>query len=233
MADARKFSRERHRIKLNRREEVESTLRSSINDILREEDPTAPPGAVDTIAALTASIASQLLAQPQSTQRALKTLGDDIHDYAAEFVEQMVRESKKDVHARIKRVTRSVSPPQEDLQLADDWAGPVAGPTVIERHYGIPRSTLHRWQKRSEVVWLNIRTSRKPVFPLRQFVDGRPADGIGDIVQAFGDPRAAWLWLITANPALDDTTPLERLLEQDRDGVFEALKKKGVGRSSS
>ncbi|RWD60304.1 MAG: hypothetical protein EOS60_34135, partial [Mesorhizobium sp.] len=41
-----------------------------------------------------------------------------------------------------------------DLQsvLIEDWAGEVAGSTYLEEHFRIPRSTLHRWQRRNEVI---------------------------------------------------------------------------------
>lgn len=222
MPDARKFSRERRRIKLERREAVESSLRSVIKDILREEGPTAPPGAVEVIAELTAVIASQLLSQTQASHRSLKTL-TDIADYGTAFVEQIVAESKREIRSGI-RMTKVAAPPLKDgMVLADDWAGPVAGPTLIERHFGIPRSTLYRWQKRKEVVWLNTRTSKKPVFPLRQFVDGRPVDGIPEIVQTFGDPRAAWQWLVKQGTLFDGIAPIEKLLEGNAARVLEAL----------
>jgi hypothetical protein len=224
MADARKFSRARHRIKINRREAIESTLRATIHKVLREEDPTSSPGAVEVIAELTAVIASQLLAQTQSTHRSLKTLEDDIVEYGIEFVEQIVRESRKDARARIKKISAAAPPIEVGLIVADDWAGPVAGPTMIERYFGIPRSTLYRWQKRNEVVWLNTRTSKKPVFPLRQFVDGRPENGIAEIVQSFGDPRAAWLWLLRPNYLTDGCAPLEKLLKGDKEVVLDASK---------
>lgn len=230
MPDARKFSRERHRIKLNRRETIELKLRSTIRDMLREEDPTAVPGTVDVIAELTAVIASQLLTQTQSNQRSLKTL-KDIADYGTEFVEQIVRESKKDVRSRITSTTVAAPRADDGLTLADDWAGPVAGPTMIERHFGIPRSTLYRWQKRQEVVWLNTRISRKPVFPLRQFVDGRPVEGIPEIVQTFGDPRPAWQWLMRPNSLFDGAIPLERLLDDGVLDVREALRTDGLGQN--
>ena len=230
MPDARKFSRERHRIKLNRREAIELKLRAMIHDMLHKEDPTAVPGAVDVIAELTAVIASQLLSQTQSNQRSLKTL-TDIADYGTAFVEQIVSEAKREVRLGTKKAAAAAPPVEDGLALADDWAGPVAGPTMIERHFGIPRSTLYRWQKRQEVVWLNTRTSRKPVFPLRQFVDGRPVDGIPEIVQAFGDPRPAWQWLVRPNALFDGAIPLEKLLDDGVLDVLEALRTDGLTQS--
>ncbi|MER9776872.1 antitoxin Xre/MbcA/ParS toxin-binding domain-containing protein [Mesorhizobium sp. M0220] len=53
------------------------------------------------------------------------------------------------------------------------------------------------------------------MFPVEQFIDGRPARGISAIVGLAGGHRAAWLWLRQANPVLNGRTPIE-LLKQDR-----------------
>jgi hypothetical protein len=92
----------------------------------------------------------------------------------------------------------------------EDWAGEVAGPGEIERTYGIRRSTLHDWQKQNAVVGL-LSGVRKHVFPLAQFVDGRPVAGLAPVVAAAGAARTAWLWLIEPHPSLAGQTPLDRL----------------------
>ncbi len=92
----------------------------------------------------------------------------------------------------------------------EDWAGPLAGPTELERDFGVARSTLHTWQKQRAVIGLLVGV-RKHAFPTEQFVDGRPVKGLGEVVEAIGDPRAAWLWLREPNPALAGATPLARL----------------------
>lgn len=212
MTDQRKFSRKRHQIKVIHREEVENRLRATIFAALMEEAPTSAKNTVDVISEVVAAIASQLLTQTQATHRALATLGDDAVDYGTEFVIQLVAEARKDADSRFKRKT--VVPPTSEgsLALADDWAGPVAGPTDIERHFGIPRSTLYRWQKRNEIVFLNTRSSKKPVFPLKQFVDGRPAAGIAEVIKLIPDLRVAWQWLVAPHSELDKTAPLDKLL---------------------
>lgn len=91
----------------------------------------------------------------------------------------------------------------------EEWAGPVAGPTVLENEYGIPRSTLYRWQKLNLVAFQKGR--RKFVFPLRQFVDGRPVDSLSGILGRFQDHRAAWLWLIQPCEALAGEVPIDLL----------------------
>ena len=93
----------------------------------------------------------------------------------------------------------------------EDWAGCLAGPTELERHYGIARSTLHAWQQQGAVIGLLVGV-RKHAFPTEQFVDGRPVAGLGAVVEAIGDPRTAWLWLREPNPGLDGAAPLTRLM---------------------
>lgn len=220
MVDQRKFSRQRHAIKLARREDVERDLRELIEAALKAQDPTARKATVLMISELLATIGSQLLVQPQSAQRALATLKDDMVDFGTEVAAQLIALASKDVANRIMRTTVAM-PEQNPLQLADDWAGPVAGPTLLERHFGIPRSTLYRWQQRNEVVALSTRTSKKPVFPLRQFVDGRPVGGLSVVIKIFGDHRTAWQWLIAASGHLGGNLPLNALIEGRIDDVIE------------
>lgn len=96
----------------------------------------------------------------------------------------------------------------------EDWAGPVAGASELNRDYGIPRSTLHRWQHADEVIGL-LKGTKRHVFPIEQFVDGRPAQGISEIVSLAGGNRVAWLWLRQPNPVLSGHKPID-LLRQDR-----------------
>ena len=98
----------------------------------------------------------------------------------------------------------------------EDWAGPVAGATELSRDYGIPRSTLHRWQHTSEVIGL-LKGTKKHVFPIEQFIDARPARGISAIIEIAGGHRVAWLWLRQANPVLGGREPID-LLKQERIG---------------
>lgn len=50
----------------------------------------------------------------------------------------------------------------------EDWAGPLAGPTELERDFGVARSTLHNWQKQGAVIGLLVGV-RKHAFPTEQF----------------------------------------------------------------
>ncbi|MGX5805861.1 antitoxin Xre/MbcA/ParS-like domain-containing protein, partial [Bradyrhizobium sp. Arg314] len=60
------------------------------------------------------------------------------------------------------------------------------------------------------------RGSRKHVFPLAQFIDGRPIPGIRLVLSSISDPRIAWLWLISPSPLLKGRVPIE-LLREGRD----------------
>lgn len=102
----------------------------------------------------------------------------------------------------------------------EDWAGPLAGPTELERDFGVARSTLHTWQKQGVVIGLLVGV-RKHAFPTEQFVDGRPVTGLATIVEAIGDLRAAWLWLREPNPGFASVTPLARLKAGVTDKVVE------------
>jgi len=110
-----------------------------------------------------------------------------------------------------------------DLQsmLIEDWAGEVAGSTYLEEKLRIPRSTLHRWQRRGEVVALR-KGGRKHVFPLAQFVDGRPVLGISEVLSAITSPRLAWFWLSRPSPELDGRVPIEMLREDMVEDVVRA-----------
>ena len=103
----------------------------------------------------------------------------------------------------------------------ESWAGATTGPVEIERSLGIPRSTLHAWQGKGLVIGL-LNGVRKNVFPLEQFVDGKPVAGIADVLAAIGEPRVAWMWLKEPSPLLDGATPLARLKRGHLDEVLRA-----------
>ncbi|MCO5145370.1 MAG: MbcA/ParS/Xre antitoxin family protein [Aquamicrobium sp.] len=228
MTTRRRLSRDIHKAKLARREDLEGQLVHLVERALKKHDPTALPTSVRVAARLTAVIASQIVTQTQVVQRTLLTLEDDISEYGTEFVSQLLREGQKAKERRVERFTASppFAPANSDpVQLADDWAGPVAGPTAIERYYGIPRSTLYRWQKLNEAVALGTRTSSKPVFPLKQFVDGRPAAGIAELIQIFGDARKAWQWLVQPHHDFEGHPPLDALINGKIEQVLDSSRR--------
>jgi hypothetical protein len=123
------------------------------------------------------------------------------------------RISLKDGRSRLERYANSGP--------IERWAGPVAGAGEIEQQLGIPRSTLNSWQKRGAVVGL-LRGERKLAYPLEQFVDARPLEGIAEVLRLAPDARGGWLWLRQPNPALGRKTPLACLRAGRKASVLEA-----------
>ena len=101
------------------------------------------------------------------------------------------------------------------------WAGPVANSGEIERLLGVGRTTLHRWVKTGAVVAL-LRGERKLSYPLDQFVDSRPLEGLADVVRLAPSPRGAWLWMRQPNGSLGGKTPLACLHDGRRTEVIQA-----------
>ncbi|MBB6413783.1 hypothetical protein [Mesorhizobium sangaii] len=129
---------------------------------------------------------------------------DDLTALASEFVRRLAREANS-LTARTEVAhgcAVKVRDQQTDCLRIEDWAGQVAGPTYLEEHFHIPRSTLHWWQRHNDVVALR-KGARKHVFPLAQFIDGRPAPGIRQVLSLIPNPRPAWLWLTSPSPRLD------------------------------
>ncbi|MER8868233.1 hypothetical protein NKI19_32030 [Mesorhizobium sp. M0751] len=149
---------------------------------------------------------------------------DDLTAVAAEFLGRLEAEAARRLNAQAceiaSRPRAADHPlghpvlkefPREGARIAE-WAGPVAGSTHLERRFGIPRSTLHWWQRHNDVIAFR-RGSRKHVFPLAQFIDGRPVPGIREVLSSISDPRLAWLWLISPSPLLKGRVPVELLRE--------------------
>jgi hypothetical protein len=105
----------------------------------------------------------------------------------------------------------------------EDWAGPVAGPGDIEKKFGTKRSTLHDWHKRGAVIGL-LKGERKHVFPLAQFVDGRPIEGMPQVTKIIRNPRVAWQWLIQPKPSIGGT-PLDNLKRGNLGEVLDAAER--------
>lgn len=159
-------------------------------------------------AILSGELIAAIALLPDAGQRALPANRKSI---LAAFVKHLNAAYPTGDHDKEAALSEEIS--DEGISV-DDWAGRTAGPTYLEKHYGIARSTLYRWQKRSLVVALR-RGGRKYVFPLEQFIDGRPVAGLKQITEIFGHPRLAWAWLRTPNAALSYQPPLA-LLAIDR-----------------
>ncbi|MER8752857.1 DUF2384 domain-containing protein [Mesorhizobium sp. M1050] len=180
-----------------------------------------------SVGKIAGSIASAVTLLSPKLQRAIDTIHADLPGLASKFVRALAAEAARRSEAGIGRATGlppappadepvSSSPRADDLEsmLIEDWAGRVAGSTYLEENLRIARSTLHRWQRRGEVIALR-KGGRKHVFPLAQFVDGRPVAGIRAVLSLISNPRLAWLWLTRPSADLEGQVPID-LLRQDQ-----------------
>lgn len=202
---------------------------------------TRQPGLAKAVAANTAQIvanvAAAVVALSPAQQKRLKSKSADVADMIAALArddaptERLIVPDPAKVEPRkgagfgelidLEEGRRRLSDYATKAPL-EEWAGPVAGSSALHER-GIARSTLHDWQKRGQVVAL-LAGARKHAFPLEQFVDGRPVEGLADILKIVGHPRRTWLWLVQQSPLLANKRPID-LLKQDRKGaVVEAAR---------
>ncbi|MDB5737918.1 MAG: hypothetical protein JWO65_1586 [Sphingomonas bacterium] len=222
----------------NARAGVRRLVASEVSDALtRHELGLAKTTAANT-AQIVAAVAAAVIGLSPSQQKRLKGRSGDLTD----MIMAWARDDKAD--GRIELPTPAVVEPRKGTgfgelvdigegrrRLADyatdvpleEWAGPLAGSSVLMNDMGIARSTLHDWQRRGEVIAL-LKGARKHVFPLAQFVDGRPAQGIRDLLQIADSARRAWFWMVKPSPLLGNKRPIDLLKQDRRQEVVEAAR---------
>ncbi|TPN56160.1 MULTISPECIES: antitoxin Xre/MbcA/ParS toxin-binding domain-containing protein [unclassified Mesorhizobium] len=198
---------------------------------LAHYDEAINQSTVVSVGKIAGSIASAVTSLSPRHQRAIDTIHADLPGLAQKFVRALAAEAARRSEAGTAGLSVPLSageppPPQSDdleSMLIEDWAGRVAGSTYLEENLRIARSTLHRWQRRGDVIALR-KGGRKHVFPLAQFVDGRPAAGISDVLKLIGNPRLAWLWLTRPAAQLDGRIPIDLLRADQVEDVVEAAR---------
>ena len=181
--------------------------------------------------AFAGKVAASLPFLPQAERLAISSFKGEWSALASEFVHTIAAAhgdaantaDESGVSSSAFDSRKPASPNDLQSVLIEDWAGEVAGSTYLEENFRIPRSTLHRWQRRNEVVALR-KGGRKHVFPLAQFVDGRPAAGISEVLSLIANPRLAWFWLTRPSPDLDGRTPIEMLKHDKVREVMQAAR---------
>ncbi|WP_019832396.1 antitoxin Xre/MbcA/ParS-like domain-containing protein [Sphingomonas sp. PR090111-T3T-6A] len=196
---------------------------AAIRAALAQSNPEVPTGDLETMADTIVIVYNAIAELPSATRRQLTREKNQLRRRLMEIAighppSSVPIESGRVTHSRGTGLGKSISIEEGRQRLLDyasprpleSWAGPVAGAGEIEASLGIPRSTLSKWQQRKAVVGL-LRGERKLAYPLEQFVDGRPLEGIADVLRLAPDARSGWLWLRQAHGALDDRAPLELL----------------------
>jgi len=198
---------------------------------LAHYDEAINQSTVVSVGKIAGSIASAVTSLSPRHQRAIDTIHADLPGLAQKFVRALAAEAARRSEAGTAGLPVPLSageppPPQSDdleSMLIEDWAGRVAGSTYLEENLRIARSTLHRWQRRGDVIALR-KGGRKHVFPLAQFVDGRPVAGISEVLKLIGNPRLAWLWLTRPAAQLDGRIPIDLLRADQVEDVVEAAR---------
>ncbi len=209
---------------------------SEVNEALTRQPGLAKAVAANT-AQIVAAVAAAIIALPPAQQKRLKGKSADVADMIAALARDGVPAERIEIPMPAEVEPRKgtgfgalIDIEEGRHRLAayatkvplEEWAGPVAGSSALHER-GIARSTLHDWQKRGQVVAL-LAGARKHAFPLEQFVDGRPVEGIADVLKVVGNPRRAWLWLVQPSPLLGSKRPIELLKQDRRDEVVEAAR---------
>ncbi|WP_214473121.1 antitoxin Xre/MbcA/ParS toxin-binding domain-containing protein [Mesorhizobium sp. dw_380] len=202
---------------------------------LAHYDEAINQSTVVSVGKIAGSIASAVTLLSPKHQRAIDTIHADLPGLASKFVRALAAEAARRSEAGtaggttnpptalLADQTPSSQPDDLESMLIEDWAGRVAGSTYLEENLRIARSTLHRWQRRGDVIALR-KGGRKHVFPLAQFVDGRPVAGISDVLKLIGNPRLAWLWLTRPAAQLDGRIPIDLLRQDQVEDVVEAAR---------
>jgi hypothetical protein len=211
--------------------EMPGTAVSDLTRMIAKQSPGARKSLIKTTAEVVAALGSAATALSAEQQRRLVARKRDLPQIIAAVIAELDETSDDMTTSRLAvsprgpvetsvgagigktigrkrglaRIANYATP-----QRIEDWAGPVAGPSELERLFSIKRSTLHDWQQRGAVVGL-LKGERKHVFPLEQFVDGRPVPGMARVTQTIANPRVAWQWLVRSHPTGDRSAPLARL----------------------
>lgn len=212
---------------------LHSLSEGEVRAALEHHNPNAPAEKVRTLAKIIAAVSDVVAELPEASRRELARSKGKFRNALLHATEQRAQKGRArkrpaaDIETSRGAGLGALISLEEGRSHLDRyaiakplerWAGPVAGAGEIEESLGIPRSTLSNWQKRGAVVGL-LRGERKLAYPLEQFVDARPLEGIADVLRVARDARAAWLWMRQAHGALEGQSPLEALRGGDRDTV--------------
>ncbi len=220
-------------------EALAGLVAEAVQQALMQQGVMLDAEALASASKIAGHVAAALPSLPPAQRLTIGSYKGEWADLASDFLRVMTNRLARDGSAMSERSLEHSAPRSEtagpgvqpiaeraaELQamLIEDWAGSVAGSTYLEEKLRIPRSTLHRWQRRGEVVALR-KGGRKHVFPLAQFVDGRPVPGIGEVLSAIANPRLAWFWLSRPAPELDGRIPIEMLRDDMVEDVARAAR---------
>lgn len=204
-----------------------------VSDALKKERGWVPaPRAVSVIVK---AVVEGFAALPAHQLKDMEEHPDEVAERVRRLIHELSRESEAMPHGKLCQKAEKVEGSgignilleekgRQALSAAavkmslEEWAGEVVGATHLARKYGIPRSSLNRWHQQGDVIGL-LKGTRKRVYPVEQFIDGRPAVGIREIIRLVPSQRVAWLWLNQFNPVLE-ARPIDLLKQERKDEVI-------------
>ena len=208
----------------------------AVQQVLRAHNPHTPVGELRTLARIVSIMVDVVSDLPKTERTELAREREPLRAVLQEATQSLGRAqvgADGDVeHSRGAGLGELVSLDEGKARLdryavakpIEEWAGPVAGAGEIETRLGIKRTTLNTWYRQNAVVGL-LRGQRKLAYPLDQFIDARPLEGLRDVLPLAPDARSAWLWMRQPHGSLDGQTPLAWLREGKRDQVVEAARR--------
>lgn len=109
--------------------------------------------------------------------------------------------------------------PSSLVDLAQDlpitaWAGEVETASILAPRLAASPEILAEWADRRIAIAFGDEPDQR-LYPVEQFINGRPVPGLADVLAIIGHARVAWLWLRTSRPAINDCSPLDYLKAGD------------------
>lgn len=222
----------------------EAALTVDVNEVqavLRGRNPRAPAAEIKTMARIVSIAVDVMSGLPAVSLRGVARehkLRAALEQVALQFMPAATAQDEPVERTRGSGLGDVLSLAEGRARLAayvapkpmEDWAGPVGGASDIEAQLGVKRTTLSTWYKQGAVVGL-LRGQRKLAYPVEQFIDGRPLQGIAAILSVAPDARSAWLWMRQPHGALDGQTPLAAL-RAAKQGQVSAIARRDFGRET-
>jgi hypothetical protein len=96
-----------------------------------------------------------------------------------------------------------------------DWIGStVVDASDVVQLLSISLDTLEDWRSANRIIGLRSR-SRGFVYPVRQFDNHQPIQGLDRVVPFFVSPEVAWEWLVIPNRMTRGMAPVDVLRDGD------------------
>lgn len=108
-----------------------------------------------------------------------------------------------------------------DVVLADWAESELVGAGELVRRLKIARGTLDNWRRTKKIIAFR-KGLRNYLYPVRQFAQLHPVDGLDRVAAHFSSHEEAWEWLVAPNRMTGGEAPIDRLREGEVEQVADA-----------